>query len=78
VKVLDEILLTIVSALSPEGVKEMVSLGLSAEVRKLIWELDEFALACRNKVWLGDGKSWVDVNTKLDELWVALQRAERS
>ncbi len=73
---LDDALLKMVSALTPDDVKEMVSLGLEDKLAELFWAMDKMVFDWRNRGLMTDSKTWADVNIKLNELRTAWREAK--
>ena len=68
---LDDALLKMVSALTPDDVKEMMSLGLEDKLAELFWVMDKMVFDWRNRGLMMDSTAWTDVNIKLNELRAA-------
>jgi hypothetical protein len=72
-----EILLKMVSVLTPDDIKQMKAAGCGDEVRAILGDLDKLAVSwheCKYGVMsLVDVQIWADVRSSLDELRAALR-----
>jgi hypothetical protein len=73
---LDDALLKLANALTPDDVKEMVSLGLEDKLAELFWVIDKMVFDWRNHGLMTDSKAWTNVNIKLNELRAAWREAK--
>jgi len=73
---LGEILLKMVSVLTPDDIKQMKAAGCGDEVRAILGDLDELAVSWHDGKYgvmsLSDVQLWADVRNKLNELRAAL------
>jgi len=74
---LDQIMLKLVSALTPEDVEEMVSSGLEDKLGELLRAIDDLALAWQGRGLMRNSKVWTDVNVKVGKLRDARREAIR-
>ena len=68
---LGDILLKMVSQLTPDDVRQIKAAGCEDGVRDLLEALDGLTVSWRSAALL-DSNAWDDIKRKLDELWVAL------
>ena len=74
---LGEILLKMVSVLTPDDIRQMEAAGCGDEVRAILGDLDKLALSWHDGEYgvmsLVDVQIWADVRSSLDELRAALR-----
>ena len=72
-----EILLKIVSVLTPDDIKQMKAAGCGDEVRAILGDLDKLAVSWHDDAYgvmsLVDVQIWANVRSSLDELRVVLR-----
>ncbi|MCJ7670038.1 MAG: hypothetical protein MUO61_05930 [Dehalococcoidia bacterium] len=72
-----EILLGIVSVLTPDDIKQMKAAGCGDEVRAILGDLDKLAVSWHNGEYgvmsLVDVQIWANVRSSLDELRAVLR-----
>jgi len=73
---LDQSMLKLVNALTPQDVKEMASLGLEDKLGELLRAMDDLALAWQGRGLVADSKVWDDVNAKIGKLRDARREAK--
>ena len=76
---LGEILLKMVSVLTPDDIKQMKAAGCGDEVRAILGDLDKLAVSWRDDAYgvmaLVDVQIWANVRSSLDELRAVLRES---
>jgi len=74
-----EILLKMVSVLTPDDIKQMKAAGYGDEVRAILGDLDKLAVSWRDDAYgvmaLVDVQIWANVRSSLDELRAVLRES---
>jgi len=74
---LGEILLKMVSVLTPDDIRQMKAAGCDDEVRAILGNLDKLAVSWHDGAYgvmsLVDVQTWANVRSSLDELRTALR-----
>jgi hypothetical protein len=72
-KVVGEIMVKVLSALTPDDVRELKRLGLKQEAERLLSDRVEMLTRWRSVDYPPDHEAWGDAWTAMDGLWAAFR-----